>query len=183
MYSLSEQNRQDEARQTENIMRAQFKAMERFFRQQLFSLSHCSLTLSNCASPHSRIGSGGNISILYGCFNQGFPVERAYKLEGVRRSSPFGPLLSPAKLMIISYHDQVFQEPGFGTRTMIYQPMMDLQSSQSPIHNGIKDHHQYFFIYLGSRLRISASIVSSSPDRHFRKGHPGLFFDSHLNLV
>jgi hypothetical protein len=51
----------------------------------------------------------------------------------VRRSSAFGPLLSPAKLMIISYQDKVFREPGFGTKKTIYQLVQDIQSSQSPI--------------------------------------------------
>ena len=38
--------------------------------------------------------------------------------------------LSPAKLMIISYHDRIFQEPDFGIN---YSRTQDLQSTQSPI--------------------------------------------------
>jgi hypothetical protein len=94
--------------------------------------------------PSSRIGAWGRISVLCRCFNQGFSVEGAYKRGGVHLSSCFGSFLSPAKSMIISYHDQVFQEPGLGTRTLIYQPMMDLQSSQSLIYIRIKDQDQSF---------------------------------------
>jgi hypothetical protein len=72
----------------------------------------------------------------------------------VRRSSAFRPLLPPAKLMIISYQDKVFREPGFGTKRTIYQPVQDIQSSQSPIQLSSSITFIYIYIYMLPRTDI-----------------------------
>jgi hypothetical protein len=79
-YFLSEQSRQDEAQQTENIM-SPIQSHGKLFRWQLFSPFYCSLALSNQASPNFCIGSGGYISILNRLFNQGSSTKRAYKVD------------------------------------------------------------------------------------------------------
>jgi hypothetical protein len=127
---LSEQNRHHEAQQTENI-RSPIQINTKSFRWQPFLQVACSLTESTWASPSfTHLGQEGFYHRSASAVRSGIFLRT--ELTSHRRlvDLPLARCLSPPDLTIISYHDQIFQEPGFGTN---YNRIQDLQSTHSPI--------------------------------------------------